>query len=85
MVENKLLRFLLYLRFGLYRILAEPCFQFGLLKIKHLPLRLVMGIQENSTKKDEAEFDLSCVPKDLIMEVANYLLDAQYKKMANGQ
>lgn len=45
----------------------------------------IKQIQENSTKKDEAEFDLSCVPKDLIMEVANYLLDAQYKKMANGQ
>ena len=43
----------------------------------------IKQIQENNNKKDEAEFDLSCVPKDLIMEVANYLLDAQYKKMAN--
>lgn len=45
----------------------------------------IKQIQENNNKKDEAEFGLSCVPKDLIMEVANYLLDAQYKKMANGQ
>lgn len=36
-------------------------------------------------EKTEDEFDLTCVPTDLIVEVANYMLDARYKKLSNKQ
>lgn len=32
-------------------------------------------------KKANNEFDLSCVPTDLLIEMANYILDKRYKNM----
>ena len=43
MIHNIPLRFLLYLRFRLDRILTKPRFQFRFLEIEHFPLWLVMG------------------------------------------